>query len=97
MEEACYLDSAHLTAYDLPPGWSMTLGERMGILGPQPTGQPIFYRRTLTPRTALNDRGHDVTHTIAKRDLKAAPKRAATRVIQRSGTSQRRFGPPYDR
>ncbi|MCI0582647.1 MAG: CRTAC1 family protein, partial [Chloroflexi bacterium] len=37
MEEACYLDSARLVAYDLPPGWQMVLDERMGISDPQPT------------------------------------------------------------
>jgi hypothetical protein len=73
MEEACYLDSARLVAYDLPPGWSMTLDERMGILGPQPTGEPRFYRRELLPVRAVTDRGEDVTQLVAAADLQAAP------------------------
>ncbi|MBU3727870.1 MAG: tetratricopeptide repeat protein [Phycisphaerales bacterium] len=44
MEEACYLDAARLVAWDLPPGWSMTLDERMGIHGPEPAGEPRFFR-----------------------------------------------------
>lgn len=54
MEEACYLDAARLVAWDLPDGWSMTLDERMGIHGPEPTGEPRFYRteRLMRPVTA---------------------------------------------
>ncbi|MHC4981062.1 MAG: FG-GAP-like repeat-containing protein, partial [Planctomycetota bacterium] len=73
MEEACYLDSVQLVAYDLPPGWSMTLDERMGILGPQPTGEPRFYRREILPARAVTERGEDVTELVAAADLQAAP------------------------
>jgi hypothetical protein len=73
MEEACYLDSVRLVAYDLPPGWSMTLDERMGILGPQPTGEPRFYRREILPARAVTMRGEDVTQLITAADLHAAP------------------------
>ncbi len=34
MEEAAYIDAVRMVAYDLPTGWSMTLDERMQILGP---------------------------------------------------------------
>ena len=73
MEEATYLDAIRLKTYDLPPGWSMTLDERMGISGPVPTGLPRFYRNSLVPLTAINDRKEDVTAVVKKRDLKAAP------------------------
>ncbi|MCP4691534.1 MAG: CRTAC1 family protein, partial [Desulfobacterales bacterium] len=73
MEEATYLDAAGLKAYDLPPGWSMTLDERMGISAPEPTGAPRFYRRVLTPLKAVNDRGRDVTASVIAQDLRAAP------------------------
>jgi Tfp pilus assembly protein PilF len=73
MEEVTYLDAVRLKAYDLPPGWSMTLDERMGISGPVPTGLPRFYRNILVPLTAINDRNKDVTAVVKKRDLKAAP------------------------
>ncbi len=73
MEEACYLDSASLVRYDLPPGWSMTLDERMAVNDPQPTGEPRFYRRAMAPTSALNDRAQDVNHLISSADAKAAP------------------------
>ena len=46
MEENAYLDAARLAIYDLPPGWQMVLDERMGIAGPEPTGEALF----LSPR-----------------------------------------------
>ena len=73
MEEACFLDSAKLIAYDLPPSWSMTLDERMGINDPQPTGEARFYREAVLPNRATNDRGEDVTASIRETDLSAAP------------------------
>ena len=48
MEEAVYIDRVALTAWDLPPGWSMALDERMGLAEPYPTGEPIFFRREAT-------------------------------------------------
>lgn len=73
MEEACYIDAAHLVAYDLPPGWRMTLDERMGILGPEPTGEARFYRTAIAPSRVVNDRQEDVTDTLEQADLIAAP------------------------
>jgi hypothetical protein len=73
MEEAAYIDWVGLTAWDLPPGWDLVVDERMGIAGPQPTGEALFYRRELRPKRAVNERGEDVTVRIAERDLKAAP------------------------
>jgi len=72
MEEVAYLDAIRLKAYDLPPGWSMTLDERMGISEPVPTGHPYFYRNILLPLKAINDRNDDVTAAVSKRDLQAA-------------------------
>ena len=73
MEEITYLDAARLVAYDLPPGWIMTVDERMAILGPQPTGAPIFARRVISPVRAVDDRGVAVTDAIVSADLRAAP------------------------
>jgi Flp pilus assembly protein TadD len=76
MEEACYLDAARLVAYDLPPGWDMTVDDRMRIGGgPEPTGEGMFYRRESlrAPDRAVNDRGEDVTASLRKVDLVAAP------------------------
>jgi hypothetical protein len=73
MQEVAYLDGAGLTAIDLPPGWQMTLDERMGTGGPAPTGEPIYFRERLQPVRASNDRGLDVTAELASRDEIAAP------------------------
>ena len=73
MEEAAYLDSVNLKAYDLPPEWNMTLDERMGILGPEVTGQPVYYRDKMLLLKAKNERGQDVTELLEKIDLKPAP------------------------
>ena len=72
MEEMTYLDSAALVAYDLPPGWRMTLDERMSVGGPEPTGEPRFFRDELLPSRAVNDRGEDVTELVRAADLRAA-------------------------
>jgi len=73
MEEACYLDTARLVAYDLPPGWQMTADDRMSILGPEPTGAAVFYESEALPTSAINDRGADVTEALRHVDLVAAP------------------------
>jgi len=75
MEEACYLDAVHLSAVDLPPGWRVTVDERMGISEPFPTGDLLFYResRVMSPTEAVNDRGEHVLSTVRFADLKAAP------------------------
>jgi len=73
MEEAAYIDAARLKAYLLPPGWHMTLDERMGINVPEPTGEPRFYRESVMPVQVINSRNQDVTITVTERDLKAAP------------------------
>jgi tetratricopeptide (TPR) repeat protein len=53
MEEACYLDAVALEAIDVPEGWSVALDERMGINGPQPTGEARFWRRSVAPARAV--------------------------------------------
>lgn len=73
MEEATYLDSARLVSYDLPPGWDLTLDERMGINGPAPSGKPIFFQHEVLPLQAVNERGEDVTARVTTADLQAAP------------------------
>jgi len=60
MEETCYLDAASLVTWDLPPGWSMAVDERMGTGLPAPTGTPFFYRRSIDPVRVMAA-GKDVT------------------------------------
>jgi len=72
MEESCYLDSIKLVQWELPPGWSMTLDERMGTGMPEPTGEPVFYRTSLSPSSAFALDGSDVLDDLARVDRKAA-------------------------
>ena len=73
MEEICYFDAVRLVAYDLPPGWKLTLDERFGAADPLPTGKPVYYREHILPVFAKNDRDEDVTQRIASVDRIAAP------------------------
>ena len=73
MEELTYLDHIQLTSYELPPGWRMTLDERMGIGLPRPTGEPVFYQREVAPRRAWNDRGEDVAAELQSAGDRSAP------------------------
>ncbi len=85
MEEACYLDAARLVAYDLPPGWRMTLDERWAATEPWPTGKPVLYRQSLAPIEATNDRNENVTDRILRADLRAAdPGKPDRRFIGRT-------------
>lgn len=72
MEEALYLDAARLVAYDLPPGWDMTVDERMGIGDPQPTGEVRFVRRSIALARGTADGADDVTPALLAADGVAA-------------------------
>ena len=69
MEEACYLDAARLVAHDLPPGWSMTVDERLAIGGPAPTGEPRFWRERRLPDAARDGRGRNVLSAVLRADF----------------------------
>ncbi|MEN8130020.1 MAG: FG-GAP-like repeat-containing protein [Pseudomonadota bacterium] len=73
MEEVAYLDAVRLVSYDLPPGWRMVLDERMGILGPQPTGEARYYRNEMLPVHTVNERAEKVTGSVLLTDGVAAP------------------------
>ncbi|MCZ6834819.1 MAG: FG-GAP-like repeat-containing protein, partial [Planctomycetota bacterium] len=73
MQEACYLDAARLVAYDLPPGWSMILDERSHVMGPAPTGEARYFRKSMSPSRVINDRNQDVTATLLGIDQVAPP------------------------
>lgn len=75
MEEIAYIDTASLHIHDLPPGWGVTLNERMYTgSGPVPDGSPVFYPLSSIrrPVRAINDRGEDVTAAILSQDHVAA-------------------------
>ncbi|QDT68843.1 FG-GAP repeat protein [Planctomycetes bacterium MalM25] len=79
MEEICYFDAVRLVAYDLPPGWEMTLDERFGASEPLPTGEPRYYRRSLSPLAASGAGEEDVLAAVRKTDRRAAPLRRRDR------------------
>jgi tetratricopeptide (TPR) repeat protein len=70
MEENAYLDAATLKVFDVPSGWSVVIDERMGTDERVPTGEPIFYRRSIDPVRVLSG-ARDVTHLVTSRDLEA--------------------------
>ena len=70
MEEATYMDQLGMVAYDLPPGWSMVLDERMATGEPQVTGRPHFYRVELQPVRA-SVAGREVTAELMDADFRA--------------------------
>jgi len=99
MEEATYLDHARLAIYDLPPGWQMALDERFGASDPQPTGEPIFYRREQLPTRVVNDRDEDVTASVQSvDDVAAPPNERDARFIGRTqpSTLEMKFDAPLD-
>jgi len=100
MEEVTYLDSSSLLAYDLPPGWSFVLDERFAINGPAPTGDALYYRHTLEPVRAVNDRGDDVRADITANDGRAAPTGALDRRfvgrLEHEHTLELDFATPLD-
>jgi tetratricopeptide (TPR) repeat protein len=71
MEEAAYIDSVELVAYDLPPGWDMALDERMQIGAPKVTGRAFHYRHEATAIRATNSRGDEVSADLRSVDLRA--------------------------
>ncbi|MEM1081789.1 MAG: hypothetical protein AAGH65_09440, partial [Pseudomonadota bacterium] len=76
MQEIAYIDHTRLHLYDLAPGWSMTLDERMFTGGgPEPTGRALFFPSDamLMPAQVTNDRDEDVTESLLKVDQYAAP------------------------
>ena len=73
MEENVYLDAARLTVFDLSPGWDMVLDERLAIGGAPATGEPIYFRRALSPIRVVNGSDTDVTALALAKDRAAPP------------------------
>ena len=68
MEETAYLDAVTLDVYELPPGWSMVLDERMATGAPAVTGRPITFRSQYLPVSAVSRDGSDVFDAITAAD-----------------------------
>ncbi len=73
MEENSYIDSMHLTAYDVPQGWDLIVDERMATGAPEVTGEVFFYQTSLSPAAALNSKGLDVLGEVKNQDQVAMP------------------------
>jgi Flp pilus assembly protein TadD len=73
MEETCYLDGARLEAVDVPPGWDLTVDERMAVDGPLPSGHLVFHRTIVHPVRAHDQAGRDVRAALHDLDRSAAP------------------------
>lgn len=89
MEEMTALDSAVLTAIDLPDGWQLSFDERMGISDPQPTGKPIYWRESMVPSKAFVAHGSDapidqLEQTVARDGLAVNPGVIDSRFIGRT-------------
>jgi hypothetical protein len=100
MEEAAYIDSVRLVAYDVPPDWSMVLDERKAVSPPEATGDPRFYRNELLPIQAVDGEGDDVTRLVSAADgVPAPPGRIDPRFIGRTDDHllMLRFDQPLDR
>jgi tetratricopeptide (TPR) repeat protein len=100
MEEVTYLDAVSVVAYDLPPGWRMTLDERKAVSGPAPTGAPIFYRAEQLPVAVRDQSGADVTARLQRADLSAVgPRQLRSRFIGLADpfVVEMAFGRPIDR
>ncbi len=71
MEESCWLDAVSVEVWSLPEPWDLVLDERLGINGPVPTGEPIFFRTTHRPVEARVN-GQLCTESISSSDFVAA-------------------------
>ena len=71
MEEAAYLDSARLVAWDLPPGWRWSWTNAWASRGRRPRGAARFYRSEVLPSQVLDQGGKDVTSALARADGEA--------------------------
>lgn len=73
MEEVAYLDQVRLHVYDLPPGWNLTLDERMGTGAPAPTGEALYYQddELIEFSAARTAREHDVLESLRVADGQA--------------------------
>ncbi len=73
MEELAYIDRVRLVAHDFPQDLEMTLDERMGLAGPVPTGEPVWFSAAIEPVSVTDQAGQLVSRQVRAVDLDAAP------------------------
>ena len=71
MEEVLYLDHAKLIYFDVPEGWSLVLDERLNVMSENPTGEPIYFRKSWRPARAFSNRAHSALNQVLEKDLVA--------------------------
>lgn len=67
LEEVCYLDQVQLLAVDHPPGTELYPDERFGG-HPAPNGRMLVVREKISPKTAVDTDGRDVSELVAAVD-----------------------------
>lgn len=68
MDEVLYLDHLRLDVIDHPAAVAVHPDERFATSGPQPSQELLAFRARFLPRRAVDQRGRDVTATLAQRD-----------------------------
>jgi hypothetical protein len=63
-----YLDRVRLTVIDHPPGLKVFPDERFATAEPPPSQELLAFRQWLTPKTARDHRGTDMTARLQERD-----------------------------
>mgnify|MGYP001270550239 CR=1 FL=1 len=71
MEEACYLDSISVLAFDIPESCELVLDERLATAPPEATSKPIVIAEVFTPDAARTIHQPDVLQEILEHDLRA--------------------------
>ncbi len=72
MDEIAYLDHLALEVVDCPPGVHAHPDERFAPGGNRPTGERIAWREEITPLSATDLDGRDITDTLEARDRRTA-------------------------
>ena len=92
MEEVAYLDARALVAYDLPPGWRMTLDERKAIAGPAPRA----HRSSIAKSGAARGSSTTVAADVTSRGRRRRPARRPARPRRSRASSAARHAHTLD-
>lgn len=71
MEEACYLDSIRVLAYDVPEDCELVLDERLATAAPEATSEPMVIAEVFSPSAARTNQLPDVLEEVLHSDLLA--------------------------
>ena len=71
MEEACYLDSIRVVAFDVPDDCELVLDERLATAAPEATSLPLVISDVRRPSAARTGHSRDVLQEVLEHDLLA--------------------------